>query len=272
MQTFHKSCLFVRLAVVVGVFQDDQFVVGFGVAGFVVWITGHGGHPKPTFVVEGHLHRVGQVGKFCLGSKKFYFVPIRHFEFVQCIFAVEVFQAAIFFGVKIGFDIWQTAGCFIRSGKVCFFSLLCCQPNCLVANGRYLADFFDFGGVVIGAKRCISATIHVYTVGDFVVVVPHPVFFHHHFSNQVAIRFGFGRGIAKNFIAQQFGQLLIPCFIELSSIDGQWFSGVAVPLLGGSKGIDKLHLVLLGHCLHGIGVKQEVFVLFFPIRQIVDPR
>ena len=51
--------LLIRLAVVIGVFENDEFVLGERVADSVVRITGHRRDPKSSFVVEGHLNGVG---------------------------------------------------------------------------------------------------------------------------------------------------------------------------------------------------------------------
>ena len=80
-QTIHEDRLFVGFTIVVGVFQDDQFIIGFGIPRLVMRITGHGGYPKPAFVVKGHLHGVGQVGEFGFGGKKFNLVACRYFQF-----------------------------------------------------------------------------------------------------------------------------------------------------------------------------------------------
>ena len=55
--------LLVRFTIVVGILEDDQLVAREGVAYTVMGITGHGRDPQPPLVVEGHLNRVGQVGK-----------------------------------------------------------------------------------------------------------------------------------------------------------------------------------------------------------------
>jgi len=67
-------------AVVVGVFEDKELVVWFGVAGFVVGVGGHGGDPEAALVVEGELDGIGEVGEFFFGSEEIDFVAGRGSE------------------------------------------------------------------------------------------------------------------------------------------------------------------------------------------------
>jgi len=54
-QSIGKDGFFVRASVAVGVFVDQDHVVGFGVTRFVVWVTRQGRDPQTTFVVKSHL-------------------------------------------------------------------------------------------------------------------------------------------------------------------------------------------------------------------------
>ena len=65
MQPVGKRRAAVGLAVVVGVFEDQDLVVGLG-ARQVHGVRRHGSDPEPALGVEGHRDRVFQVGKLDL--------------------------------------------------------------------------------------------------------------------------------------------------------------------------------------------------------------
>ena len=73
-QVFSPSDLFVRHTVVVGVFEDQQFVVRQRVADAVVRITRHGGDPQATLIVERHLGRISEIGEAMLVGEELDFV------------------------------------------------------------------------------------------------------------------------------------------------------------------------------------------------------
>ena len=76
-QAVREDGLLVGLSVMIGVFENEQLVIRFGVARFVVWVAGHGGNPEPPFVVEGELDRVGEIGKLFVGGKELDLVAFR---------------------------------------------------------------------------------------------------------------------------------------------------------------------------------------------------
>ena len=65
-QLVGKDRLLVGLAIVVGVFQDDDLVVWLRITRFPVRVRWHGGHPKAPFVIEGQLNGVRQIFKLPL--------------------------------------------------------------------------------------------------------------------------------------------------------------------------------------------------------------
>lgn len=50
-------------------------------------------------------------------------------------------------------------------------------PDGAVAVGGHLLEFLEFVRVVGGTERAVAAAVDVDAVGDFVVLVPEPVFF-----------------------------------------------------------------------------------------------
>ena len=81
MEIAGEGRLFVGFAVVVRVFEDDEFVGGFGVADTVVRVAGHGGNPEAAFVIEGELHWVGEVGEFFFRREELHFIAVGQSEF-----------------------------------------------------------------------------------------------------------------------------------------------------------------------------------------------
>ena len=70
--------LLVGLAVTVGVFEDQELVVGQRVAGSVVRVGRGRRDPEPAAGVEGHLHRLLQVGELLLGGEELDLEAGRH--------------------------------------------------------------------------------------------------------------------------------------------------------------------------------------------------
>ena len=66
MQAIRENTLLVGLAVVIGIFKNDDFVGRLRVARLLKRIARHGGYPEAPFVVERHLHGFRQIGKLLL--------------------------------------------------------------------------------------------------------------------------------------------------------------------------------------------------------------
>ena len=96
MKLVSEDDFFVCFTIVVGVLVDKEFVIGFGFAGFPVWVGWHGGDPESAFIVEGDLDWVGQVGEFFFGSKEINVVSGSSSEGGKGVVAVEVFGGAVF--------------------------------------------------------------------------------------------------------------------------------------------------------------------------------
>ena len=103
--------LLVGAAVVVCVLVNEDFIVRKRVAGAVGRVGGHGGDPQAAAVVEGKLHRVGEVGEFLFRGKQFHFVTFRHGQCFFRLIAVKVGLSAVFLaGSVVAGDGWQGMG------------------------------------------------------------------------------------------------------------------------------------------------------------------
>ena len=177
MKLISEHDFFVCFTIVVGVLVDKEFVIGFGFAGFPVWVGWHGGDPESAFIVEGDLDWVGQVGEFFFGGKEVDFVPRSGGEGSEGFGTVEVFGGAVFMGgAVVGFNFWEADGFGIGGSEVKGFALGG-SPNGLVAIGGHLLEFFKFGGIVFWAERIVAPAVDVDPVWNFVVFFPVPVFF-----------------------------------------------------------------------------------------------
>ena len=169
MKSVGEDRLFVSAAVVVGVFEDEKFVVGLGVARFVVRVAGHGGDPEAAFVVEGKLDWIGEVGKLFVGSEESDPVALGDFNFLRGAFGgkVSLFGFSKIGkrrGLGVGFcDINEPGG----GGG----------PNRLVTNMHHLGELGEFGGIVFRTVRTMAPAKDVHAVRDLVVVSPQPAFF-----------------------------------------------------------------------------------------------
>ena len=65
-QTAGEDRLLVGLPVVIGVLEDDELVIGPGISRAIVRVAGHHRDPEASLVVEGHLHRVLEIGELLL--------------------------------------------------------------------------------------------------------------------------------------------------------------------------------------------------------------
>lgn len=177
MEIVGEDDFLVGFAVVVGVFVNEELVVGLGIAGFPMWVGGHGGDPKTALVVEGDLNGVGEVGEFFFGGEEVDLVAGSEGEGGEGVVAVKVFGATVLFaGAVVGFDLGERGGFGIGGGEVEGFSLSR-GPDGAVAVGAHLLELFELGGIVFRAEGIVTAAVNVDAVGDFVVFFPEPVFF-----------------------------------------------------------------------------------------------
>ncbi len=96
MQAIGKDRFLVGSSVAIGVLVNEDHVVGFGVAWFVVRVAGQGRNPQAALIVKTHLGRVAQVREILLGSKHRDFVAFGQRESLESFFfAFEVVRVAV---------------------------------------------------------------------------------------------------------------------------------------------------------------------------------
>ena len=84
-QPVGKDSRLVRLAIPIGILQDDNFVMR-NVSRNSAGEGGHGDDPKPTQRIKGDLFGVAQFGKLPLGSKQVDLVAFRNLEVLEHLF------------------------------------------------------------------------------------------------------------------------------------------------------------------------------------------
>ena len=94
--------LLVSLSVVIGILENDQFVLGKRVADPVVRITGHRRDPKSSLVVKGHLDGVGQVGEALFVGEQFDLVAFRHLNLTFGLRSQNVIQVTVLSILVVG--------------------------------------------------------------------------------------------------------------------------------------------------------------------------
>ena len=133
MQVAGEDRALVGLAVAVGVLEDQQLVVHRRLR-LPVRIVRPGRDPQPSFGVEGHLHRLDQLGELLLGGEQLDLQPLadRHGLDRLCA-ALERRRPG-----KIGFRVDEAAACWSRlsSGR----SAARHRPDALVAVRRHLVE------------------------------------------------------------------------------------------------------------------------------------
>ena len=82
-QAAGEDGLLVGLPVAVRVLEDQDLVVGLGVAGAPLRVAGHGRDPEPAAVVEGQTDRIGEIGELLLGGEELDLVAGGHGEGLQ---------------------------------------------------------------------------------------------------------------------------------------------------------------------------------------------
>ena len=166
--------------------------------------------------------------------------------------AVEVFGGAVFIaGVIVGFDFGERFGSGIGCGEVEGFTLDR-GPDRLVAYGAHLLELLELGRVVHGAEGLVAAAINVDSVGDFVVFLPHPVFFVDGGENIGAG--GVGRAASEQVLDQKFGKVFVAGLIEEDSVTSELFLHLE-PGMESGVAVHEWDVFLLCHLLHGGGVE-----------------
>ena len=211
---------FVGFAVVVGVFEDEEFVVGFGVAGFPMRVGGHGGHPEAALIVEGDLDGVGEVGEFFFGGEKVDLVAGGGGEGSEGVVSVEVFGAAVFLaGAVVGFDFGK-GSCFGIGGSEIEGFSLGGGPDRLVAGDTHLLEFFKLGGVVDGAEGFVASSVNVDAIGDLVVFLPDPVFLEDGFANR-PVSWSIRGAVSKEVLIQILLKVYVSELVQKDAIAGE---------------------------------------------------
>ncbi len=177
MKTIGKCSLLICFAIAICVFQYDQFIIRFGISWSVMRVCWHGCNPQSPLIVKGKLDRVSQITKFFFRGKQRYLVSGSHLKFIKSILTIQVFRLSVFIlRIIISLNFRKFGSRRIGRSQIILlaFGHL---PNCLIAVGGHFPDFLNFSGIILGSERIIPSSIGMNAIGNFYILVPHPVFF-----------------------------------------------------------------------------------------------
>lgn len=224
MQAVGEGGLLVGATIAIGVFEDDQFVVRRGVAGFPMRVAGHDGDPEAALVVEAELDGIFQVGELGLGSEQVHLVTLGHGEAGERLLDVFVLDAAHFafavFGIEVGGHRGEGMSGAIVHAEV---GLLAGGEvvDELVAQGHHLAGLADFVGVILRAVGVVALAVAVDAVDEVVVVVPKPVLLLHRGVDLGRVGLGLMGLMAVEAVGEMDGEFLVSGFGGGEAVDGE---------------------------------------------------
>ena len=261
--------LLVGLAVAVGVFEDDDLVVGHRVARAVRRVGRRRGDPEATFGVEGHLHGLLQVREFLLGCEERDFVARGEGHLADGGFARKEFGriAVLLAGLEVGGHGREDERLGIVDGEVGALALDEAVDE-LVADGGHLAALEDLVGVVLRSERIVALSVGVHAVDDRVIRVPHVVLHLHGGVDQRFVGLGCAGRDAKESVGEELGHLAVAEVGRGEAVDGIGRLAVAVGGEGGVEEVDVGEAVFLRDTLHRRDVKGEVGVFLHAVREV----
>ena len=174
-QMIRENGFLVRLAIPVGVFVDQDFVIRQRIAGAIGRISRHRRDPQPSFVIKGHLHGIGEIWKLLLAGKKLDLVALGNSQRLHSVFTIQILLTAVL-------DAWlivrrhrrQCVGLAVIHGEIRPLAGGDLMDERITQCG-HLAGLLDFIGIVLRAVRVVASAIGMHAVDEVVVVVPEVV-------------------------------------------------------------------------------------------------
>ena len=231
-------------------------------------VAGHHRDPEASLVVEGHLHRVLEIGELLLGGEELDLVAGHYGHLLDGLLAIEIVHRAL----KIGGHLRQGAGLGVVRREVLALAggdLM----NDLVAQGHHLAGLEDFGRIILWAEGIVALAVRVHAVDQVVVVVPEEVLVEHRLVDEFGVGLRSLGLTAKGGVGEQHGQFLIARLCGREPIDGERRLGpLGEASLCGREEVHEGESAPLGHRGHGLGIQGQVVVLLLSVRQIAFGR
>ena len=78
MKFIGENDFLVGATIAIGILVNEDLVVRHRIAGTVSRVGGHGGDPQASLIIEGELHRIGEVGKFFFRCEQFHLILLRN--------------------------------------------------------------------------------------------------------------------------------------------------------------------------------------------------
>ena len=261
--------LLVGLPVTVGVFEDDDLVVGHRVARSVGRIGRRRGDPEAALGVERHLHGLLEVRELLFRSEERDLITRGEGHLLDGGFAGEELGrvAVLLARLEVGRHGREDEGLGVVDGQVSALALGNAM-NELIPDHGHLAALVDLVGVVLWAERIVTLTVGMHAVEDRVVGVPHVVLHLHRGVDEGFIGLGSARRGAEEAIGEELSHEAVTEVGGRKAVDGVGRLALAVGGEGGVEEVDVGDAMLLGHALHGGGVEFQVSVLLLAIREV----
>ena len=261
--------LLIGFAVAVGVLEDDQLIVGQGIAGTVVWVGRGRGDPESTFAVERHLDGLFEVGEFLLRGEELDLVAGGHLHFGDGGLTRQELGRVAVLHVRLeirryGRERERLAVVDRQVGPLPLGEAV----DEFVAERGELARLRDLGRIVLRAKRVVALAMGVDAVDDRVIAVPEEILHLDRFVDQGLVGAGSTFSPAVEPIGEQLGDGAIAGVGRGEAVDRIGRLGLAVSRERRLEEVNVGQPVLLGHTLHGGGVELKVGVLLFAVGEV----
>ena len=272
MQPLGEDRGFVRFAIAIGVFENEQLVIGPRAAGEIVRVGRHRRDPQPALVVEGHLHRLLQRRQILLRREALDLVAIGQLECFQRLVRRQIRDRLV--EIRLHLRQWARlfVGDFVHQRPARGY-----VPDPLIAQPRHLPRFLDLLRVVHIPVRIPALSVHMHAIHDPVVAVPHPRLVIHRRAQLLRIGFGNRRALSVDGIHQRRRDDRIAGLREMAAIDRRLrfrllHRRALEPVFRQREKIHRPDFLRLRHVEHRLRVSGQPLVFFHAGRQIVIRR
>ena len=261
----------VSLAVVVCIFQDDEFVIHF-ILGFPVRIARPDGDEESSFGVERHLHRIGHFREHGFIGKQVDLEVGRHLHLGDGVLTVQV---------RVG-TAGQWAGLVGDHGNKVrrvgvvhlHVATLSHSPDAFVAIGGHDVENFHLAvhhhsvGLSVHELEVGTATVNGVSISGSVAVVPEVILVQNRGPNLFKlVRAGFFDRTKEAFF-DHFSQLAIAFCGWVDAVDGQRLGGLGEKFAGGAEQVHVLSIVCRCNFFHCIGIHLQTRIMCRAIRKV----
>jgi hypothetical protein len=254
----------VRLAVAVGVLEDQELVV-VGFARLPVRVARPHRDPQPALRVPRHLHRLRQLREHLLAGEQRHLQPLPDGHLLDGLFAAEEQVGAVRARARLvrhhRHELRQVAVIDLR------VPALRDRPDDLVAVGGHHVERFQLllddlvVALPVRELEPRAAAVGAVPVGDAVPLVPVEVLVLHRGAELLQQRGAVRPGrVAEQRRLDPVGEELVPLVVQVDAVDGERGLGGRVHLPGGGEQVDAPDAVGRRDLGHRLRVQPQVLV------------